>query len=321
MTRLPVANVERIFGMRQTTTAFLILFLAESCLPSVVRADESTALKVSKDVTFAEVDGRPLKLDIYVPGSDVRPPLLVWIHGGGWRGGSKNKPALLKVTDHGFALASISYRFTDKAIFPAQIYDCKAAVRWLRAHAEDYGYSAEWIAVAGSSAGGHLALLMGVSGSVESLEGDVGGNSDQSSIVQAVIDYYGPSDFILRGKTQPERAYTSKSGSMALLGGTVEKKPTPKMERFASPATYVTSDDPPLLVFHGTDDKTVLLDQSQHITQLYDDAGLKAQLVVLNKAGHGGRQFFSDRNFDTVIQFLNEHRPVTDRRRKKEDGR
>lgn len=273
------------------------------------RGDESPSVKTHFDITYAEVDGHELKLDLYVPEMTESPPLVVWIHGGGWRAGSRKKPKLKEITKHGYALASISYRFTDKAIFPAQIHDCKAAVRWLRSNTRRFGYDAKWIAVAGSSAGAHLALLMGVSAGVKELEGNVGGNFDHSSAVQTVIDYYGPSDFVLRGKTQPDRAYTEKSGSFALLGGLRDGKVKPEMETFASPSNYVTADDPPLLIFHGDADRTVLLDQSQRIKQLYLDAGLKGRLVTLKNAGHGGQQFFTGSHFDTVKEFLNEHRP------------
>ena len=261
------------------------------------------------DLTFAEVDGQQLQLDVYIPEATQPPPLVVWIHGGGWRAGSRKNPKLQALTESGYALASISYRFTDKAIFPAQIHDCKAAVRWLRANADRLGYDARWIAVAGSSAGGHLALLMGVSAGVDELEGTVGGNRNQSSAVQAVIDYYGPSDFVLRGRTHPERAYTEKSGSFALLGGIRDGKVSPEMEKAASPAAYVTADDPPLLIFHGTADRTVLLDQSQRIQKLYADAGLKVQLITLQDAGHGGQQFFTGSHFETAESFLSAHRP------------
>lgn len=272
------------------------------------RGDELPTINSHRDITFAEVGGQQLKLDLYVPEANPAPPLVVWIHGGGWRKGSRKNPKLAAITKHGYALASVSYRFTDKAIFPAQIHDCKAAVRWLRANADRYGYNAKWIAVAGSSAGGHLALLMGVSGGVKDLEGKVGGNLDQSSKVQAIIDYYGPSDFVLRGKTQPDRAYTEKSGSFALLGGLRDGKVTPKMEMFASPSNYVSADDPPLLIFHGDADNVVLLDQSQRIEKLYSESGLKVQLVTFSKAGHGGKQFTTGKHFETAKAFLHRHR-------------
>ncbi len=267
---------------------------------------QAPSVQVHRDLVFAEVEGRSLKLDLYLPTIKDRAPLVVWIHGGGWRGGSKNNSSILEITTEGYALASISYRFTDKAIFPAQIHDCKAAVRWLRANAGRFGYDTEFIAVAGSSAGGHLALLMGTSGDVAELEGDVGGNLDRSSRVQAVIDYFGPSDFVLRGNTQPERAYTSKSGSFALLGGVAGQRLDSQIEQFASPAHYVSDDDPPLLVFHGKVDKTVLLDQSQQIVRLYQAAGLSAELIVLESAGHGGKRFFQNEHIARAIRFLDQ---------------
>lgn len=279
-------------------------FLLSVSLVSLVSANEPPDVMIQRDLVYANVDGRALKLDLYQPVIDTKPPLVVWIHGGGWRKGSKNKALIRKIVPHGFALASIEYRFTDTATFPAQIHDCKAAVRWLRANAEQFGYDATWIAAAGSSAGGHLALMMGTSGGVAELEGSVGGNLEQSSMVQAVVDYFGPSDFVLRGETQPERAYTNLSGSFALMGGTDGQRLDVETERFASPSRYVSGDDPPLLVFHGTKDKTVRLDQSERIIKLYEDAGANAELVVLPEAGHGGKDFFIGERFEKLIDFL-----------------
>ena len=259
------------------------------------------------DLVYARVDGEPLALDLYVPESEAPPPLVVWIHGGGWRGGSRKKPPLQPLLHEGFALASVSYRLTDKAIFPAQIHDCKAAVRWLRRHAQEYGYRAERVGVAGSSAGGHLALLMGTSGRVEALEGDVGESAEYPSTVQAVVDFFGPSDFVLRGETQPERAYTEKSGSFALLGGLQRGSVTPAAERFASPVTYVSTDDPPLLVFHGANDQVVLLDQSERIVERYRAAGVDAKLVVVEGAGHGGKPFYLPEHQAAIAEFFESH--------------
>ncbi len=152
-------------------------------------------------------------------------------------------------------------------------------------------------------------MLLGTSGGIAELESEVGGSLEHSSRVQAVIDYFGPSDFVLRGKTHPERAYTNRSGSYALLGGK-DGKLAPAMERFASPATYVSTDDPPLLIFQGTADKTVLPDQSERIANLYAAAGLNVQLVMIEGAQHGGMPFFQGEHFDQAVRFLNKHKPA-----------
>lgn len=295
--------------MSSSTNKCLITMLLAVCVPAALRADEVRSQRIFKDVVYAELSDQSLKLDLYLPELKKNAPLVVWIHGGGWRRGSRNNLPVKSITQHGFALASISYRFTDKAIFPAQIHDCKGAVRWLRANADRYGYNKDWIAAAGSSAGGHLALLMGTSGGVAELEGNVGGNLQHSSSVQAVIDYFGPSDFVLRGETQPERAYTDKSGSFALMGGVQGKRLDQEIEKFASPVSYVTADDPPLLIFHGSSDRTVLMDQSERIAKLYADAGLSVELVVLEGAGHGGSAFFQKEHFNRLKQFLESHKP------------
>ena len=279
---------------------------AVATINSVGIASTPTSAKIYRDLVFAEINGQRLTLDLHLPNA-VDAPLLIWIHGGGWRGGSKARPPLRKLTDAGYALASISYRFTDKAIFPAQIHDCKAAVRWLRAAAETYRYRAKRIAVAGSSAGGHLALLLGVTNGIPELEGSIGEHLDQSSTVHAVIDYYGPADFMLRGKTQPERAYSEASGSFALLGGILNGQIDTVLEKLASPVTHVTPDDPPLLIFHGNRDEVVLLDQSQQMAARYQQTGLDAKLIVVDDAGHGGDLFFTGPRLEAARRFLERH--------------
>lgn len=260
--------------------------------------------KVIKNIEFAEVDGHSLKLDLYLP-QEKDAPLVVWIHGGGWQGGSKEGCPVTWLNDHGMAVASISYRLTDKATFPAQIQDCKAAVRWLRANADKYGYSTEKVGVAGSSAGGHLAALMGTSGEVKALEGDVGGNLDQSSRVAAVVDYYGATDFVLRSKTQPHRANKKGSVVYKLLGGGADEKV--ELAKQASAAFHVTEDDPPFLVIHGDKDNTVLLDQSQRIQTVYKEAGLPLELIVIEGGGHGGAEFYKGEPRERAIEFFKQH--------------
>jgi len=263
----------------------------------------AAAPRVEKDLEFANVDGHILRLDVYLPPKGIPSHLVVWIHGGGWQAGSKERCEVSWLTEEGYAVASISYRLTDKAVFPAQIHDCKAAVRWLRAHANRFGYQTEKIAVAGSSAGGMLAALMGTSGDVKSLEGSVGGNLEYSSRVQAVVDYYGATDFILRSQTQPHRANEEGSVVYKLLGGGADKEI--KQARAASAVTHVTADDPPFLVVHGAEDKTVLIDQSYRIQEVYHGAGLPLSLLVLPDAAHGGEVYYKGECRARVVAFLN----------------
>ena len=130
---------------------------------SLMAAHADEAGQVIKDIEFAVADGHSLKLDLYLPEKPQGSSLLVWIHGGGWRKGSREKCLLNWLPKHGYTVASISYRLSDVAKFPAQLHDCKAAVRWLRAHAPKYGYRTGKIAVAGASAGGHLQAARSIS--------------------------------------------------------------------------------------------------------------------------------------------------------------
>jgi len=148
--------------------------------------------KVLMDVPYVENGHAKQKLDLYLP-AQPKGPLLVWIHGGGWRGGSKDKPPGLAMVKNGVAVASVEYRFSQDAIFPAQIEDCKAAIRWLRAHAKEYGYRDDMVAAWGASAGGHLVALLAVTGKTRDF--DVGANLDQSSAIQCGLDWFGPADF------------------------------------------------------------------------------------------------------------------------------
>ncbi|MCA9043249.1 MAG: serine hydrolase [Planctomycetaceae bacterium] len=282
--------------------AFFCVFMLASVLPSHdVFAAET---RVIKDVEYASVDGNSLKLDLYLPAAD-NPPLVVWIHGGGWRNGSKDRCPVTWLTGHNYAVASISYRLTDKAVFPAQIHDCKGAVRWLRAHAKEYGYSAKNLAVAGSSAGGHLATLLGTTSDVKELEGNVGGNADCSSRVDAIVDFFGPVDFIQRTKSQPNKTTEEGSPVRLLLGGPANEKV--ELARLASPAFHVTKDDPPVLIFHGSKDNTVLMAQSERLVSACTEAGVPVTLNVLEGLGHGGNGFFDGENQTKLVAFLDEH--------------
>lgn len=267
-----------------------------------VTPNANAAGKVIKDVEFAVIQGQSLKLDLYLPDKPKGSGLVVWIHGGGWHKGSKEKCFITWLPQHGYTVASISYRLSSVAKFPAQLHDCKGAVRWLRTNAEKYGYNPKKIFVAGASAGGHLTALMATTSGHKLLEGKVGGNLDRSSSVQGAIDYYGPTDFILRSKTQPSRANEKGSVVYELLGGGAHEKVA--AAKLASACYHVSKDDPPLLVFHGTKDRTVLLDQSQAIATAYKKAGLPIKLHIIEGASHGGNSFYSGENAKRLLEFL-----------------
>jgi acetyl esterase/lipase len=256
---------------------------------------------VQSDIVFAEVDGVKLLVDLHLPKGAENPPLVMFIHGGGWSNGDRKRCKLAWTAQSGYAIASVEYRLSHEALFPAQIHDCKGALRWLRAHQTDYGIDAERVVVAGTSAGGHLAALMGTSGGVIELEGTTAGNADQSSLVQGVIDYYGPTDFILRSKNQPSKTEDAAGNVYKLLGGPVSKKQD--LAHLASPVYHVRVGDPPLLIVHGENDKTVNLSQSNRLMTTYQDNKLDVQLHIELGKGHGWKSP-SGIERELVLQFL-----------------
>lgn len=273
--------------------------------PASAKKDSSLPYRKLTDLQYASPDKIPLKLDLYLPLEGKDWPLVMYIHGGSWRAGSKKGCPIHWLTEKGFAVASIDYRLSQQAVFPAQIVDCKGAVRWLRAHASEYGYSAGAMGVAGSSAGGHLAALLATSGGVKELEGDVGGNLDQSSAVQAVVDYYGASDFILRSKTQPKNTDDPKGNVYQLLGGAVGDNP--ELAKLASSVTHVDESDPPLLIIHGLMDKSVEPVQGIRLFQVYSQNKLPVDIAFVKTGAHGGKEFYAGEYRQLVIDFFDEY--------------
>jgi acetyl esterase/lipase len=233
-------------------------------------------------LVYKTVNGAALTLDLYCPEKVSGPaPVIVWIHGGAWRRGGKKKcPAVALVPD-GYALASIDYRLSSTAPFPAQIEDCKAAVRWLRANAAKYNLDADRIGVWGMSAGGHLAALLGTSGGVQELEGS-GDNMQYSSRVQAVCAVAGPTNLPALTNVGPKRM----SAIEGLLGGPLEKDKAKAIA--ASPIHYVSKDDPPFLIVHGEGDRVIPVEQSQRLYEALQKAGVNATLKILPQVGHQG---------------------------------
>lgn len=268
------------------------------------RAELPAGVRVLRDLEFARPDGLPQRLDLYLPEMPATKPLpvVVWVHGGGWSGGSKDRcPGTFLAAD-GFAVASIDYRLTDAAQWPAQIDDCRAAIRWLRRHADEYGLDAAHVGVWGGSAGGHLVALLGTLDAP-----DVAG--EPSCRVQAVCDWYGPSDLLTMppnvlspGKTEADLA---KSNGAKLLGGTVRDRP--ELAKQASAFYQASRDDAPFLIVHGDQDPQVPLVQSTRLHEALRKAGVESTLEVIAGAGHGGPGFQTDSVRRMVREFFAHH--------------
>jgi acetyl esterase/lipase len=289
---------------RPTALALLASALLATLLPADARPDERE--RTVPALCFAEVDGHKLLLDLYLPANAKQPPLVVWVHGGAWRGGSRANPPLGFLVEQGYAVASIDYRLSPVAQFPAQAHDIKAAIRYLRARQSEHGYDARRVGIVGSSAGGHLAALVGVTNGHSELEGKVGEHLDQSSDVQAIVDYYGPTNFLtILKQSTPHGLNVRVPALQLLLGGQPEEKP--ELARLASPVSHVDPKDPPLLMLHGDQDPQVPINQSHELHGACKQHGLPAQLEVVHGGAHGGEGFFDPRRRRLVAAFLDKY--------------
>ena len=275
-------------------TVVLVLLFTPSC-----RAEEEaspppeitltiTEITVTRDIEYGRIGDRPLLLDIYTPEKPIISPMpaVIWIHGGGWRSGNKSTNKIKLLAKYGFFGVSIEYRLSGEAQFPAAVEDCKCAVRWLKANAEEYNVDPDRIGVWGGSAGGHLSLMVACADEEAGLEGN-GGWEGISSRVQAACSYWGPADFISWYES-PETRPTNDTAPIQFLGGTIEEKYDAYW--LASPVNHVTVDDPPLLLVHGDLDPVVPFEQSVIMNQAYRKAGLEVTLVEVTGAGHGLKQ-------------------------------
>ncbi|MEM9161335.1 MAG: alpha/beta hydrolase [Verrucomicrobiota bacterium] len=257
-----------------------------------------------KDIVYARVSGLSLKLDLYLPREVETSPLLIWIHGGAWRSGSKENCPLAPMTKHGFAVASISYRLSPVAQFPAQAYDINAAIRFLRASSPHYGYDPKKFAIAGASAGGHLAALIATANGNPELEGDLGNHLDQSSDVQAAINLYGCGNFLtLLEQTPNEEKRQMRAQALTLLLGDIPAR-VPKLAALASPALHISDTSAPMLFIHGEEDIQMPFIQGKEFYEAYKASGIKTEFIPIAGAGHGGKAFYTSERQSQMAAFL-----------------
>lgn len=261
---------------------------------------------VIQDLIYTD-DAHPRHtLDLYVPAGGGTPyPLIIWIHGGAFRMGDKHDRVPLAMLAQGFAIAAINYRLSQHAIFPAQIIDCKAAVRFLRAHASQYALDPQRFIAWGESAGGHLASMLGVSG--HRSDWDEGAFLAQSSRVQAVVDFYGPTDFLQMDRQRlPDGMIhdTPDSPESELIGGAIQAHPAATAQ--ANPITHIQADAAPFLVIHGDHDRLVPHGQSEIFVDALRKARVPVTFYTVAGGGHGG---FTDTTILALVdQFISRFR-------------
>jgi acetyl esterase/lipase len=251
------------------------------------------AVKLDADIPYAGTNNPRQRLNLLlpkVPKGDRPLPVIVHIHGGAWLAGDR-------IGGHGrlagyvatgeYAGVAVGYRLTREAIWPAQIHDCKAAIRWIRANARKYNLDPDRIGVVGESAGGHLVAMLGTSGGVKDLEGDLGPHKGISSRVQCVVDLFGPAEILAMqgaGSRMDHDGPNSPEGK--LVGGRVKEKK--EVAIAASPVTYVAPDNPPFLIIHGNKDPLVPYNQSERLYAALKKAKVECYFITVDGGGHGG---------------------------------
>ncbi|EMI15771.1 lipase/esterase [Rhodopirellula maiorica SM1] len=268
-------------------------------------AATATSIQTERDLPYAGTDNPRQTLDLYLPKTrknDKPLPVVVFIHGGGWQNGDKQggfRTVSSFVETGQYIGVSVGYRLSGEAIWPAQIHDCKAAIRWPRANAERYNLDPDKIGVTGTSAGGHLVAMLGTAGDVPELEGKLGDHLSHSSSVSCVVDQYGPSELLTMGGWHDD----ANSPESKLVGGTLQE--SKKAARNASPVSYVSENDPPFLIIHGTDDRVVPFNQSERLHEALSKVGVETMLVPVQGGGHG--RFDSPEVAKRLQQFFDKH--------------
>ncbi len=301
----------------QIRTSFLLFGIFLSISVWAQNPNTDTIQRKWLDVPYAKAS-RAQKLDIYLPNDGNGPfPVIISIHGGAFKGGDKADNQLnpmLEGLKRGYAVVSVNYRLSPEAIFPAQIYDVKAAVRWIKANARHYKLNQDKIAAWGGSAGGHLSALLGTSGGVLELEDLTMGNPGKTSRIQAVVDWFGPTDFLKMDEQlkeskvkNPQVHSIPASPESELIGKNLAD--APDLVRKVNPETYITVYDPPFFIQHGAIDHLVPYQQSANLaSKLESIIGIeKVIFELLDDNDHGGPGFTTEENINKVFVFLDKY--------------
>ncbi|WP_435356849.1 alpha/beta fold hydrolase [Emticicia sp. SJ17W-69] len=279
------------------TTLLLTLFIFCS-----LQIQAQNDIEITKDIVFAEADGKKLQLDIYKPKAPKEPYLIVWVHGGAWNTGSKENPPL-GLLPFGYALASVDFRASTEKPFPADVHDIKAAIRFLRANASKYGYKSDKIIIWGSSSGGHLAALVATTNNNTVLEGNLGNFTNTSSSVQACIDFFGPTNFLTILNQSTPHGLNVRLPALAILLGKPLDQVT-ELAKSASPVYQVDANDPPLFIVHGEQDIQVPINQSIELMSAYKSKNLKVQIEFIPDAGHSSPAYAKKELMEKIDIFL-----------------
>lgn len=300
--------------MKTTAACLLAVFLSLAASAQEKRSDVSGIKNKFLDIPYAKLSHAQM-LDIYLPDVGDGPfPVIVAIHGGAWLAGDKRdgqETPMLQGLSRGYAVVSINYRLSSEAQWPAQIQDCKAAVRWIRANAKAYKLDADHIASWGGSAGGHLSAMLGVTGDEKSLEDLALGNPGQSSRVQAAVVWYLPTDFLHMDQQLKESGVSNPfhhslpQSPEAILFGKVPAD-APAVTRSAEPEHFASQDDPPFLIQHGLEDNVVPYQGSVVLARELGKAigYKKVFLELFPVTGHAGEAFVTGENIQRVFNFL-----------------
>lgn len=266
-----------------------------------------THVTATSDIRFAEIDGEALHLNLYRPDTEGVVPVVLYLHGGAWQFGDRAADAekrLKPLAAHGIAVVSADYRLAPASVFPAQIHDVKAAVRWIRANADGYGLLADRVGVWGASAGALLGSLSALTPGDEELEGTVGEDLDQSSAIQAVVHWFGPADFVSAGTRSPFEAAVLPPSMERVLFGPGSEEATAATARAASPLHRELADAPAFLIAHGDRDRMLPVGHNEAFHGALSRAGARSTFMSLGGAGHEDPVFDGAANLGMTAAFL-----------------